>query len=272
MHDTEQSNNQLDEQPLAGVYDAHMHLCSTIEKHQNSNILEIALSQGLAGALDVGSSLEEDEERFSTVQQYPQVAFSCGIYPDGVTKGPIDPQIKQLKEHIERFKPVAIGEIGIDFHWNFGTPQGQIELCSKQINLANEYGLPVIIHNRLGDSAIQQILTDTPPQYGAMFHCFSSDMTLAKFAIEHGYFVSFAGNLTFKNSHQLRKVAAHIPWELLLVETDAPYLTPHPHRGKPNESSQIIHTIKTMAEVRGESIDQVIGYTGNNFRRFIASS
>ncbi len=258
--------------PLDRVYDAHMHLSSTIRKHNNPKILEVALSQGLAGGLDVGSDLSEDRERFTIIQNYPNIYFSTGIYPDGVTKGALEPQLRELEAHIEEFKPVAIGEIGIDFHWNFGTPMEQVELCTRQIEIANSYGLPVIIHNRLGDSAIMEVLKKTPVPQGLMFHCFSSDTTLAEFAIDRGYYISFAGNLTFSNAHGLRKVAGMVPSELLMVETDSPYLTPHPHRGKPNDSSRIMHTIQCMAETRGDSIEAVVGYTGDNFKRFLGLS
>lgn len=268
LHTTEQTTERT--KPLAGIYDAHMHLASTMAKHKNRHILHTALEQGLAGGLDMGSSLEEDAARFAITQQYPSIHFACGIYPDGVTKGPVDPQIAQLAQHIELYNPVAIGEIGIDFHWNFGTPEEQIELCSKQIELANSYKLPVVIHNRLGDKTIMQLLTNTPPQYGLMFHCFSSDNELATYAIERKYYISFAGNLTFKNAHGLRKVMRQVPKELLLVETDSPYLTPHPYRGKPNDPSKIIHTLEVMAEYRDESLAEVITYTANNFRTFLS--
>ncbi len=255
--------------PLEGVYDAHFHLLSTIQKHGNPHILDKALALGLTGGIDVGSDLDEDQSRFNTLANYPQIRFSCGIYPDGVTKGPIDPQIERLSRHIDRFSPSAIGEIGVDFHWNFGTPELQIELCKKQIQLANDRGLPIIIHNREGDDVLKQIISEIPPRHGAMLHCFSSGVSLAEFAIDRGFFISFAGNITFSNAHGLRKVMAMVPKELLLVETDSPYLTPHPHRGTQNDPSMILHTIEVMAEHRGVSSESVISQTAQNFLRFL---
>ncbi len=255
--------------PLEGVYDAHFHLASTIQKHDNIQILDKALDLGLAGGIDVGSDLDQDQSRFDIIKNYPQIQFSCGIYPDGVTKGDINSQIDRLSKHIDLFSPSAIGEIGVDFHWNFGTPELQIELCEKQIQLANDRGLPVIIHNRKGDDALKQILTSTPPKYGLMLHCFSSNISMAEFAIDRGWYISFAGNLTFSNAHDLRKVMGIVPQELLLVETDSPYLTPHPYRGTANDPSMIIHTIEVMAEYRGVAKEVIIAQTGQNFLNFL---
>ncbi|MCK5199212.1 MAG: TatD family hydrolase, partial [Spirochaetales bacterium] len=158
-----------------------------------------------------------------------------------------------------------IGEIGLDWNWNYGTKKLQIELFEAQIELANKYKLPILIHNREADKEVIETLKTTPPSSGGIVHCFSSDYQAAVNFLDLGLSISFAGNATYKKNSNLREVAAQIPEESIFVETDSPYLSPQKVRGKLNHPGHIGFIYETIAECRKMAIDELIISVKDNF-------
>jgi len=165
------------------------------------------------------------------------------------------------------FKPItAIGEIGLDWHWNYGTKKQQMELFEAQIQLADKYKLPVLIHNREADQDILNILKQNSLNSRGILHCFSSDYETAVKLIDMGLYISFAGNVSYKKNSVLREVASKIPVESILLETDSPYLSPQQVRGKPNHPGHIAYTYETVADCQNIPLKEFINSIKNNFK------
>ena len=164
---------------------------------------------------------------------------------------------------------VALGEIGLDYHYDNSPREVQREVFARQLRLAREEGLPVIIHSREADEETAEILQDELAGSGTrgVMHCFGGGPSLAEAALALGFCISFAGNVTFKKAEALREVAAVVPLERLLVETDCPYLAPVPHRGRRNEPAYVVETARFLAELRGVSHEELGRVTSENFAR-----
>lgn len=233
------------------------------------SILEEAYRNGLRYALDAGTHPADTEKRIQLTAGFPWVLLSAGIYPGGSEGGYLEELLWALEERLKTKRFSAVGEIGIDFHWNYATPEQQRQLFAAQIELANRYELPVIIHNRKADSAVLEVLESTPPEYGGVMHCFSSDKRTARQCLDFGLFISFAGNVTYKNADMLRDAAGSVPLDSILVETDAPFLSPEPLRGKKNHPGYIINTyefLATLLKVDSELLQKRV--TENYLRLF----
>jgi TatD DNase family protein len=164
---------------------------------------------------------------------------------------------------------VAIGEAGLDYHYDKSPRDIQRRVFRTHIAASRETGLPLVIHARNADEDMIEILTDEMKKgrYGAVLHCFSSGRRLAEIGVELGFAISFSGILTFKRSEEIRQIAKSVPADRLLVETDAPYLAPEPHRGHTNEPSYLVHTARVLAEVKGVGEAEIARITTANFNR-----
>jgi TatD DNase family protein len=260
----------MDEQHLS-LIDSHFHLraieakgidpIALLQKMQENNI--VGLEIGLAGD-DLGMRIE----RFG---HYDGLQFAVGIGPWGVDKGrpSIEVQIAQLEEQLDLYKAAAIGEIGLDNHWKYGTPESQEALLHRQFDLAQDRGLPIIIHNREADEQFIRILKDRSFASGGVFHCYQGGDELAHLAIEKGFFLSFAGPLTYKSNTQMQKLFSSLPLSSLLLETDSPYLSPVPLRGKPNTPLSMIHIYRFAAELRQISVAELVEQIEINYHHFL---
>lgn len=159
---------------------------------------------------------------------------------------------------------IAIGEIGLDYYWNYGSKEEQLRLFIEQIDLANERNLPVIIHTRNSDHDLIDTLRHHPPNKAGIIHCFSSPPDSAKKFLDMGFFLSFAGNVTYKRSDHIRTAARIVPKDRYVIETDAPYLPPEGARGKPNEPANISLVARSIAEIRGIRYEEVVQQTTEN--------
>lgn len=169
----------------------------------------------------------------------------------------------------DRDRLVAVGEIGLDYHYNLSPPEHQQAVFRRQLRLAIELSLPVIIHLRDASADFCRIVEEErTDDLRGILHSFTADLNTAEFAIARGFLVSFSGILTFKNAAGLREVAAELPAECLLVETDCPYLAPVPHRGKRNEPAMVRDTAECLADLRSVGVDEIESQTDSNFRRF----
>ena len=209
-------------------------------------------------------------ERLRRVQQlWPEVRCAAGVHPHQAGKyadqiDEVDRQVERAIETLPRLR--AVGEIGLDYHYDFAPRELQQTVFAHQVALARERSLPVVIHTREADDDTVRILRDEGRgQVRGVFHCFTGDVGLARQALDLGFHVSFSGIVTFRNAEQIRASAQIVPPDRLLAETDSPYLAPTPHRGKRNEPAWVARVVETLAEVRGESAGDVAKTTVSSF-------
>jgi TatD DNase family protein len=204
-------------------------------------------------------------------ETYPGVYCSVGTHPHNAHEE-LDITADDLVARTRHPKVVAIGEAGLDYHYDFSPREAQERGFRNHIAAARETGLPLVIHSREADADMARILEEETGKgaFPAVLHCFTGSRELAERAIALGLFVSFTGIVTFKKSDDLRAIAASLPADRFLVETDAPYLAPGPYRGKRNEPAYVVETAKVLADVRGVSFDELARQTTDNFFRLFA--
>lgn len=216
--------------------------------------------------INAGSDRESIIKELEISSKFPNVYSAVGIHPHDA-KTLDDSLFKELKKWMKNDKVIAVGEIGLDYHY-FNSPKGvQIEAFRRQISLAGDAKLPILVHSREAKIDTIRILRDEITDTSGVLHCFSGDKDMAKKAMELGFCISIAGPVTFKNAKKLGEIVRFIPDEFLLIETDAPYLSPVPMRGKRNEPSYITHTARAVADIRGVSIDDLARITTLNAQK-----
>jgi TatD DNase family protein len=212
----------------------------------------VGVLKGLSGSAAPAGSTHTRPSRAAVAlaEQYPFVYASIGVHPHEV-KHILDSWYDEFRRLAQNKKVVAYGEIGLDYHYNHSSPQEQRERFREQIQLARELKLPVIIHTREAqEDTITILKEEKASEIGGVFHCFSGDAWLAKDALDLGFYLSFSGILTFQNATMLRDIAKTAPLDRLLIETDCPYLTPIPHRGRRNEPAYVTHVAQQLATIR----------------------
>ena len=241
--------------------DTHCHLFYDQLKNDLSGVLERANEQGVGRFICVATNISDSHECLEISKAYENVYASAGIHPHDAKDAPNDfvDKIHQLMKYDEM---VAVGEMGLDYYRNHSNPEIQKKVFRSQMQIALDINKPVIFHNRDADNDLVSVLREFPDVNGVA-HCFSSNLETAQKFLDQGYYISFSGNLTFKNSH-LPNVAKEIPLDRLLVETDCPYLSPDPHRGKTNEPSRVSLVAKKLAEIHSISIEKITEITSNN--------
>ena len=261
-------------EPIPGLIDAHTHLasCGARGAEEVDAFVERALAAGVERICTVGDGLEEAELALQAAHFNERVFAACAIHPTRAHELDDDARAR-LTEMAADERCVAVGETGIDTYWLKHDAEGtaplevQEEAFRWHIDLAVKSGKALMIHNREGDAEMMRILDSAPRPEHVILHCFSSPLDVAREAIERGYVLSFAGNVTFKRNEELREAAALAPVGQLLVETDAPYMTPEPFRGAKNEPSLIGHTAKVVAEARGMEVADVAREIAETFSR-----
>lgn len=245
------------------LIDSHCHLFYENLKNDLDGVLSRAAEKGVSSFICVGTNLEDSLECLELSEQYDVIYGSAGIHPHDAKDSPED-FIEKIAGLMTSDRMVAMGEVGLDYFRNISDPEIQKEVFRKQMALARELEKPIIFHNRDADGDAIQILSEFPDVTGVA-HCFSSDLETAKTFLDLGYYISFSGNLTFKNS-QLPMVAKELPLDKMLVETDSPYLSPVPFRGKPNEPGRTYYVVEKLAEIHRVSIELIADTTTENAR------
>ncbi len=240
-------------------------------------VIKRANDAGIEIIITIGSDLKGNREALELSERYDSVFATIGIHPYDA-KDFTEDIFKQLQAWIKNSHPpftkggrgrpkiVGIGEIGLDYHYDNSPREIQRDVFKRQLNFAKETGFPVVIHSRDAKKDTLEIVKESGMDKG-VFHCFSGDMDMAEKVMAMGFFISIAGPVTFKNAKKLVEIAKFIPDEYLLIETDAPYLTPEPFRGKRNEPSYLIHIAKTIAGFRGISTEDLARITTLNAKR-----
>ncbi len=243
--------------------DSHAHLEMKDFNRDRPEVVKRALEAGVGCIITVGTTLSDCAKALSIAAQYETVYAVIGIHPHEVKA--IDAKTYDaLKPMAQNRKVVAYGEIGLDFFRNLSPRDVQIRRFGEQLDLAEELDLPVVIHDREAHDETMNILKAWKGKRRGVVHCFSGDRTMARKCLDLGFYISVPGPITFPKSDKLREIVKGIPIDRLLLETDAPYLTPEPHRGKRNEPSFVVHTARRIAEVKGIPLDDVGRITSRN--------
>lgn len=242
-------------------YDTHCHLNSNQMYDQRHEFIQKALNEGVKYLNIVGYSLSGSKIAVEIANAYENVFAVVGIGPEDCLET-TDADLNEIEALLDHPKVVAIGEIGLDYHWGTVPKEKQHDIFRKFIRMANRHDLPVVIHSRDALQDTFNILKEEKA-HGVM-HCYSGSAEMAKEFVKIGFKISLAGPVTFKNAKEPKRVAKEIDLKDLLIETDSPYLTPHPYRGKPNDPSYVPLVAKEIAEIKGISIEEVANITTLN--------
>jgi TatD DNase family protein len=228
------------------VIDTHAHLDAATD--EAAALVRRANDAGVSRIVAVGSGLGSCRATLDLADEHEGVYAALGIHPHQAG-GDDAGRLPELRELLAHERAVAVGETGLDFYRDYAPRDAQLELFERQLALARELEKPVVIHSRAADEETARALAAFDGT--VVLHCFSSP-GLLPFALDRGYYVSFAGNVTFAKADELREAARRVPSERILAETDSPYLAPEPRRGRPNEPANIVHTVAAIAAARGE--------------------
>jgi TatD DNase family protein len=247
--------------------DSHCHLFYDEIFQDIDNILIRSKNLGVNRFICVGTNINDSLLSLDISEKFENIYCSAGIHPHDSQNVDKD-YIQQIELMMRSKKMIAIGEIGLDYFRNISSKKSQIKVFNELLQLADNINKPVIFHNREADQDIIDILSSYPNVIGVS-HCFSSTLSTAKKLLDLGYYISFSGNLTFKNSN-LPSVAKYLPLDRLLVETDSPYLSPEPFRGKPNEPGRTRYIAEKLAEIHNISFESIAEQTTKNINKLFS--
>lgn len=242
------------------LIDSHCHVLSS-EYENVDEIIKKSFKNGVDKLIINGYNLETSKEAVYLANKYNNVYAAVGIGPeniDDVSEYTID----EIKKLADNKKTVAIGEIGLDYYWTDKNKEMQIKIFNKMLKIAELKRLPIIVHNRNATNDIYNILKEK--KITGIIHCFSGGINIANDFIQLGFLIGIGGVVTFKNSNKLKDVVKSIPLSCISLETDSPYLTPEPYRGKKNEPSKIIYIAKKIAELKNTNLNDVLSVTSNS--------
>lgn len=251
------------------LIDSHCHLDRlNLEPYQGNldDAVKAAHERGIQQMLCISVTLDNNPEVISIAQRYPGVVASVGIHPCDVKEARAS--YEQLSHWADQVKVVAIGETGLDYHYETESKDLQTESFILHLQVAKEKKLPVVVHTREAKEDTLAILKEHACRENAgVLHCFTEDWPMAKAALELNYYISISGIVTFKNAEQIREVVRNMPLDKLLIETDSPYLAPAPYRGKSNEPKYVREVAQYIADLRGLSLEKFGEITTENFYR-----
>lgn len=255
------------------LIDSHCHLDFPELAADRAGVLARARAAGIDGMVTISTRVKRFDEIVAIAEAHPEVWCSVGTHPHNA-----DEELDIFPEDLVRLsahpKCIAIGEAGLDYFYDNAPKEAQAEGLRRHIAASRTTGLPLVIHSRKCDDDMAAILREESGQgeFSFVLHCFTAGMELARTALELGGYISFSGIITFKNAEEIREVAKMVPADRYLVETDAPYLAPIPHRGSTNEPSFVAHTAAKVAEVRGIPLEQLGAETTQNFFRLFSKA
>lgn len=244
------------------IFDSHAHYDDDAFLDDKDILLEKLFLTDVYGIVNVGATLETSEKSIELASRYDNIWATVGVHPSVVEDLELN-FINKLEDMVKNNKKVvAIGEIGLDYYCNKENVEKQKEVFDKQIKLALENNMPVVIHDRDAHLDTMNILKKYRPK--GIVHCFSGSVEMAKEVVNMGMYIGLGGAVTFKNAKNKVKVADYVPLDRLVLETDAPYMTPEPFRGKRCDSSHIIYTARKIAEIKGVDVEELLEITKQN--------
>jgi len=254
------------------LIDSHCHLDSPEFDADRDEVVARALEAGVEQmvAIGTGNGPPDLEAGIRLADRYPQFYATVGIHPHDAAKA-TDPDFQRLAELLSHPKVVALGEIGLDYHYDFSPRETQTSVFIRQMEIAAAAKKPIVIHTREAWDDTAALLEQywKPHGMGGIMHCFSGGPAEAQRALDLGFYLSFGGIVTFPKALDLQAAAKEAPVDRILVETDSPYLAPVPKRGKRNEPALVVHTARKLADLRGQSLEEVSLVTTENFRRLM---
>lgn len=249
--------------------DTHTHMDNRSFDEDRHEALMRAYESGVTRIVNIGFNRETIPTTLKLSEEYEFIYAAVGWHPQD-SKDMTPEDLEEIERLCQRPKVVAIGEIGLDYYWDTSPKEVQHRVFREQIRLARRIGKPVIIHNR---DAHQDILTilkeEKAAEVGGIMHCFSGSWETAKACLDMNFHISFGGPVTFKNAVQPKEVLARVPLDRLLIETDAPYLTPHPYRGKRNETGYVKLVAEAAAEIKGIPVEELARHTTDNAKKLL---
>lgn len=248
------------------LIDSHAHLDMEDFDADRDLVIKRALQGGVARMVTIGIDLASSIKSIEIAEQHPFIYATVGYHPHNAGEA-ASKELEKLKALASNPKVVAWGEIGLDFFRRHSSPDKQVEVFERQLDIASELDLPTIIHDREAHEDLLRILKKRKRRYRGVIHCFSGDYPFAMALIEMGFYISFPGTVTYKNALDTQRTASQIPLERLLVETDCPYLAPVPFRGKRNEPLYVKFTAEKIARLRRMGLEEFSEATSTNAMR-----
>lgn len=249
------------------IFDTHAHYDDEAFNEDREAVIKSLAAAGVETVVNIGASMASSETTLELTRNYPFIYGTAGVHPSETAE--LDEEkFQRLKEIVRELKIVAVGEIGLDYYWEKPAHDIQKNWFERQLELAREVNLPVVIHSREAAKDTLEIMKAAKAgDMGGVIHCFSYGKDMAREYLDMGFFLGIGGVLTFKNAKKLRKVVEYAPMAQLVLETDSPYMAPEPNRGKRNTSANLPYVVNMMAEIKGLSPEDVIAATEKNARR-----
>ncbi|RYM04901.1 TatD family deoxyribonuclease [Sporolactobacillus sp. THM7-7] len=249
------------------LFDTHTHINDEAFDEDFEDVLRRAEEAGVGRMVVVGVDRPSIEKVFPIIERYDHIYGAIGWNPEDAVDMS-DGDFEWIRGHLDHPKIVALGEIGLDYHWDKSPKPVQQEVFRRQIRAAKAAGLPIVIHNREATADVARILREERAEtVGGVMHCYSDNWEWAEAFIDLNFYISFGGPITFKNGRLQQETAAKVPADRLLIETDCPYLSPHPFRGKRNEPARVRLVAKKLAEIKDMTLDELARITTENAGR-----
>lgn len=249
------------------IFDTHSHYDDKVFDEDRDALLRSLRTNGVERVVNVGADMVSSRTALALAEQYDFVYCALGVHPSE-TGSLMEADMDWIREHANHKKVVAIGEFGLDYHWPEPDAAVQKKWFYRQIELAKEVRLPIIIHSREAAEETMTILTETRAyECGGVIHCYSYSPQMAKEYVKMGFYIGIGGVVTFKNAKKLKKTVEELSLEHIVLETDCPYMAPEPMRGKRNDSSLLTYVAEKIAEIKGISADEVISITTKNAQK-----
>ena len=246
------------------IFDTHSHYDDEAFDGDREELLTGLAGKGVGWLVNVGADMETSRQALGLAEQYEFIYAALGVHPSEV-EGLTETDMDWIRENCRREKVVAVGEIGLDYHWPTPEPEVQRQWFIRQIGLAREVHLPIIVHSRDAAAETMEIIKkEKAHECGGVIHCYSYSPEMAKEYVDMGFYIGIGGVVTFKNAKKLVRTVEEIPMERIVLETDCPYMAPEPNRGRRNDSSQLIHVAEKIGELRGMEAQEVIRITAEN--------
>lgn len=248
------------------LFDSHAHVDNVRFNDDRDEVIRRAKENGVVGMINAGACMSSSANSIQLAEKYDSIYAAVGVHPHDV-KDIKKTDYEQLAAWTTHEKVVAIGEIGLDYYYNLSPREVQQDAFIRQIDVARQTGIPIIIHDRDAHGDILEIMKKEVQGVTGVFHCFSGSMEMMREVLAMGFYVAFGGSVTFKNAAKLPAIAAAVPLERMLLETDCPYLTPEPHRGHRNEPSYVKIVAEYIAGIRQMEVAALAEATTANVKR-----
>lgn len=253
---------------MNNIFDSHAHYDSEAFDNDRKELISALPQRGVCGVINCATDMATCEVSLQLADEYDFIYAACGVHPHEAEKCAKN-YLVPLREMCLKEKCVAVGEIGLDYHYDFSPRDTQLKIFEEQIILANELQMPIIVHDREAHEDTMNLLKKYKPK--GVVHCFSGSAEMAKEVLKLGMYIGLGGATTFKNARKPLEVAAMVPEDKLLIETDCPYMTPVPFRGQRNDSSLIPYTAQVLAGVRNTTPEEILEITRRNANKLFGT-